>query len=247
MAHQLYRLLIVRDFTDGMPHLAELVDQPDFERIAVTGPEAALAAVTADKDIDLVLLVTGCCLRAPGSLMRRLRELTDASMMLAAECPDSGVCALEQGADEWVPHSVNPRELLLRLRNLAARAKMLRQRPRLQAEPIEFSGWRLDRERRELTSPDGESIHLTGVEAALLSTLAVNAGRPLDREWLQERICGRDLAPNSRTIDVTIAQLRRKLGDDSRRPRFIVTMHGKGYRFTAEPGDTRPDSEEARS
>lgn len=230
-----------------MPGLAALVDQPDFERIMVSGPEAALAAVTADKDIDLVLLVTGCCLRAPGSLMQRLKERTDAGMMLAAECPDSGVCALEQGADEWVPQSVNPRELLLRLRNLAARTKMLRQRTRPQMEEIQFSGWRLDRERRELTSPDGESVHLTGVEAALLSTLAVNAGRPLDRDWLLQRICGRDLAPNSRSIDVTIAQLRRKLGDDPRHPRFIVTMHGKGYRFTADPGDTSPGSEEARS
>ena len=92
----------------------------------------------------------------------------------------------------------------------------------------------MDAERRELNSPEGDVIRLTGAETALLATLAVNSGKPLEREWLLERISRRDLAPSSRSIDVTIAQLRRKLGDDPRSPRFILTMHGVGYRFAAE-------------
>jgi DNA-binding response OmpR family regulator len=212
------------------------LEQNNFELHLVNDAESALAALSADPSIDLVMLVSGCCLRVPGNLLGLLRARTEAGILLAAECPDSGACALEQGADDWVSIMVNPRELTARLRNLAGKMDLIRSRPRSDTEALYFSGWRLDCDRRELIRPDGAQIRLTGAEAALLFTLATNAGRSLDREWLLDRISNRRLAPTSRSIDVTIAQLRRKLGDDPRRPRFIVTMHGIGYRFTADPG-----------
>lgn len=236
MPQSLHRLLIIAEMSDAVPRLVAGLEQANFELHLVTGAEAALAALAAEPSIDLVMLVSGCCLRIAGGLLGLIRPRTDAGILLVAECPDSGACALEQGADDWVPMAVYPRELLARLRNLAGKMELIRGRSPSDSEAYHFAGWRLDCERRELTSPEGGQIRLTGAEAALLATLAANAGRPLDREWLLERISSRGLAPTSRSIDVTIAQLRRKLGDDPRRPRLIMTMHGVGYRFTVEPG-----------
>lgn len=233
-----HRLLIIGELSDAVPRLIVGLEQANFELHLVTDAESALAALSADNSIDLVMLVSGCCLRVPGGLLGLIRPRTEAGILLVAECPDSGACALEQGADDWAPLTVYPRELLARLRNLAAKMELIHGRSRSEGEAYHFAGWRLDCERRELITPEGGQIRLTGAEAALLATLAANAGRPLDREWLLERISNRGLAPTSRSIDVTIAQLRRKLGDDPRRPRFIMTMHGVGYRFTAEPGCT---------
>ncbi|HLN22521.1 MAG TPA: response regulator transcription factor, partial [Patescibacteria group bacterium] len=163
---------------------------------------------------------------------------TDAGVILLADCGGKldGVCGLEMGADDCVSVPFNPRELRARVRNLVAKTRALRQMgSSISANSlVRFGGWEFDLDRRQLLSPQGEPARLTGGEFALLAALIANPGRVLSREWLLEQISSKGLASTSRSVDVCIAQLRRKLADDPRCPALIITVHGVGYRFSAE-------------
>jgi DNA-binding response OmpR family regulator len=88
----------------------------------------------------------------------------------------------------------------------------------------------VDLSRRELTGPDGARDTLTEAEAAILSFLVENPGRAVSREELLGRLWGVfGSRSNSRTVDMHVARLRAKLGDDGAQPRHILTLRGKGY------------------
>jgi len=226
-----HRLMILGEHSDALPHFSAMLSKPDFDLLVVADIDAAVAALAGDDQIELVVLVSACCTLLPQSMLTFLRDRTDAGILLISDCADGGACALERGADDWVPTTVHSRELRARLHNLSDKVRAVRVGGGRDGKIIRFAGWQLDCGRRELTDPTGATTRLTGVESTLLAALVVNAGRPLAREWLLEHISSRDLGPASRSIDMAIAQLRRKLGDHPRQPRFIMTMHGVGYRF----------------
>jgi two-component system, OmpR family, KDP operon response regulator KdpE len=78
---------------------------------------------------------------------------------------------------------------------------------------------------------DGRDLHLTPLELSLLYLLAANAGRVLTRDEILDHLWGDDYAAESNVVDRQVRQLRAKLQDDWRRPRYIATVPGKGYRF----------------
>jgi DNA-binding response OmpR family regulator len=89
---------------------------------------------------------------------------------------------------------------------------------------------------------DGRDLHLTPLELSLLYLLAANAGRVLTRDEILDHLWGDDYAAESNVVDRQVRQLRAKLQDDWRRPRYIATVPGKGYRFvvTAKNQATAP-------
>ena len=135
------------------------------------------------------------------------------------------ISGLSAGADDYLVKPFDPRELLLRITTILRRAGA----PGGDIEPIQrsvrFGGFVFDIERQELRR-DGEPVHLTTAELSLLSLLARQPGRAIDRRDLadQGRISGSD-----RAVDTQIARLRRKLEADPRRPRYLLTMRGAGY------------------
>jgi DNA-binding response OmpR family regulator len=84
---------------------------------------------------------------------------------------------------------------------------------------------------------DGQDLHLTPLELSLLYLLAANAGRVLTRDEILDHLWGGDYAAESNVIDRQIRNLRAKLQDDWRRPRYIATVPGKGYRFVLIAAD----------
>src|SRR5918997_4069090 len=82
---------------------------------------------------------------------------------------------------------------------------------------------------------DGQDLHLTPLELSLLYLLATNAGRVLTRYEILDDLWGGDYAAESNVVDRQIRKLRAKLQDDWRRPRFIATVSGKGYKFVLSP------------
>jgi two-component system KDP operon response regulator KdpE len=84
---------------------------------------------------------------------------------------------------------------------------------------------------------DGRDLHLTPLELSLLYLLATNAGRVLTRDEILDLLWGDDYAAESNVVDRQIRQLRAKLQDDWRRPRYIATVPGKGYRFVLTAAD----------
>jgi two-component system OmpR family response regulator len=87
--------------------------------------------------------------------------------------------------------------------------------------------------RQHVVSIAGRPVALTPTEFRLLGTLVREAGQVLSREQLIEKVLGLDFEGFDRTIDVHILNLRRKLGDDPARPRYIKTVYGAGYKFEA--------------
>jgi two-component system phosphate regulon response regulator OmpR len=140
-------------------------------------------------------------------------------LLTAMAEPEDRVNGLEQGADDYLSKPFEPRELVLRIRNL------LQRRPATDvvSKDIRLGGCRFDVVRGELYR-GGDVVHLTAAEAGLLSTLAQKAGQAVSREELSISLSG-----NVRNVDVQMTRLRRKIERDQRFPRYLQTVRGTGY------------------
>ncbi|MCB1591676.1 MAG: response regulator transcription factor [Alphaproteobacteria bacterium] len=142
------------------------------------------------------------------------------------------IAGLETGADDYLPKPFEPRELVLRLNAILRRAPA----PSAQNADAGFSigRWIFRVNRAELEDAANEIApqRLTTVEVNLLRALCESAGNPLSRHELAER-CGMDDA-GERTFDVQVTRLRRKIEEDTKNPRSLVTVRGKGYMLHAE-------------
>jgi two-component system phosphate regulon response regulator OmpR len=127
----------------------------------------------------------------------------------------------EMGADDYLQKPFEPRELLLRINAILRRMP----KPPVAMPEIKLGAWRYDPQRDELRS-DQETLRLTDMEAGLMRILAAEPGVALSRETLAERSKG---AVGDRTIDVQVTRLRRKIEDDAKNPRYLVTVRGEGY------------------
>lgn len=142
-------------------------------------------------------------------------------LLTAMAEPEDRVNGLEQGADDYLAKPFEPRELVLRIRNL------LQRRPSADAtsREIRFGGCRFDLARNELFR-GAEAVHLTAAEAGLLASLAQRPGEPVSREELS---LSAQFSGNVRNVDVQMTRLRRKIERDPRFPRYLQTVRGTGY------------------
>lgn len=191
--------------------------------------------------IDLVVLD----LMLPGedglTLCRNLRAQSDIPVvMLTAMGEETDrIIGLEMGADDYLPKPFNPRELLARIKAVLRRSS--RRRPGEAERPeggkhrvVAFAGWRLDLDSRELTSPDGLRVELSGGEFELLAAFIEHPRRVLSRDQLLDLARGREAAPFDRAIDVQVSRLRRKIETDPKKPTLVKTVRNGGYMFTPE-------------
>ena len=137
------------------------------------------------------------------------------------------LAAFEQGVDDIMTVPFSPEELLARVLVITRRSygEVLPLKPVLKLGEIEIDI--LNRRVRAGTS----ELHLTGLEQSLLYLLAANAGRVVTRDEILDALWGVDYAAESNVVDRHVRNLRAKLQNDWRRPRFIATVPGKGYRF----------------
>ena len=140
-------------------------------------------------------------------------------LLTAMAEPEDRINGLEQGADDYLSKPFEPRELVLRIRNI------LQRRPNADTVPhnLRFGGCRFDVVRGELYR-GGDVVHLTAAEAGLLLILAQKAGQAVPREELSLSLSG-----NVRNVDVQMTRLRRKIERDPRFPRYLQTVRGTGY------------------
>jgi DNA-binding response OmpR family regulator len=145
-------------------------------------------------------------------------------MITARDSEMDTIIGLEVGADDYITKPFSPREVMARVQAVLRRAE---ERPRAAASRT-IDGHVIDAGRRDVTTPSGEVIRPTAREFDLLWYLADNAGLALSRSQILESVWGYDYFGETRTVDVHIRQLRRKL------PEFpIVTVWGVGYRVEA--------------
>jgi two-component system OmpR family response regulator len=187
--------------------------------------------------IDLVVLD----LMLPGedglTLCRKLRADSDLPViMLTARGDETDrIVGLEMGADDYVPKPFSPRELLARIKVVLRRARSLPRNLRPEeARVLRFAGWTLDTTTRNLLSPQGVVVALSGAEYRLLKVLLTHPNRVLNRDQLLDLTRGREAEPFDRSIDVQVSRLRQRLGDDPREPALIKTVRGEGYVLAAQ-------------
>ncbi len=190
----------------------------------------ALAAVDGDDALDVVRReqpdVVILDLNLPGldgmEVCRQLRTFSDAYViMLTARGEEvDRIVGLSIGADDYVVKPFSPRELV-------ARVRALLRRPRYPTTTT--PGLEVDVARRRV-AVDGRAVHLTPIEFALLATLTVHPGVVATRDDLLAEVWG-TACEDDHLIDVHVGKLRRKLGDDAARPRFVETVRGVGFRL----------------
>jgi DNA-binding response OmpR family regulator len=191
----------------------------------------ALALREAPDVVLLDLMLPG---RDGFSVLRALREdrLACAVVILSARGEEwDRVQGFEYGADDYVVKPFSLRELLLRLTAVAARAgggvpglQLQGGRTRVGDAVVDFAAYTVER--------GGARTGLSRKELDLLRFLLQNEGRTLDRAALLDAVWGSDEYPTTRTVDMHVLKLRRKLEADPERPRHILTVHGVGYRFS---------------
>ena len=160
-------------------------------------------------------------------------------ILTARDGMDDRLAGLDVGADDYLIKSVDPAELLLRVRNLLRRSvnpcfACAQKSPKSEENVIRFDGWIVDSKAYTLTSPDGRDITMTPGEFRVLGALLKSQGRVLSRDRLLDAITGHEDAPSDRMIDAYISRIRKKIEKDPRHPVYIKTVTGVGYRFSSE-------------
>jgi two-component system OmpR family response regulator len=176
------------------------------------------------------------------SLCRELRASSGIPVVFltAAGGETDRVVGLEMGADDYLAKPFSTRELLARIRAVLRRTTSGQaeapgpggQAPK-QTGAFSFLGWTLDTSRRQLHSPDGVLVELSGAEYELLILFLKNPNMVLNRDQLLDETRGRIAGPFDRTIDVQVGRLRRKIEIDPKNPEIIKTVRGGGYVLAA--------------
>ncbi len=169
-------------------------------------------------------------------VLRRLRAQSNVPVLMLTgrgEEPDR-IVGLELGADDYLPKTFSTRELLARLRAVIRRSRIAAARSEAKPERFAVGDLSIDPGGRHAHLRN-EPLTLTAVEFDLLTALAISAGRVKTREQLLLEVADRDFDVFDRSIDVHISSLRKKLGDDPKLPRFIVTVRSAGY-MMRKPG-----------
>lgn len=217
---------------DDEPRIAALVrdylEQAGFA-VLVAGDGRNALVLARSRRPDLVVLDLGL----PGldglDVARALRRDSDVPiLMLTARTEEADrVAGLELGADDYVTKPFSPREIVARVRAILRRTEIA---TTLADAPIRVLDVELDPARLRV-SIAGRPVDLTPTEFALLSTLARQPGRVFTRSQLLDVIHGVAFEAYERAIDGHVRNLRRKLEPDPAHPRYLLTVHGAGYRF----------------
>lgn len=195
--------------------------------VAADGPSAVEAVRTERPDVVVLDVML------PGfdgfEALRRIRTFSDVYVvMLTARAEEiDRIVGLSVGADDYLVKPFSPRELVARIRALLRRPRTTE---RASPDRLEVGDLVID-ERRRIVSLGGTPISLTTTEFNLLLTLAREPGIVFSRQKLLDRVWGVDYVGDEHVVDVHLANVRRKLGDDALEPRFIETVRGVGYRF----------------
>jgi DNA-binding response OmpR family regulator len=214
-------VLLVEDEENLASLVRAYLEQEGYRVIAaVTGAEA-LRAIEAEP-VRIVVLDLNLPDMDGLEVCRQIRARSSVPvvMLTARDEEKDRLAGLEIGADDYIGKPFSPKELVARMK-----AVLRRTEPHSEEELLVLGDIALRRSAREVTVA-GEQIELRPKEFDLLAHLVQNRGAVLSRDSLLEQVWGYDYAGGTRTVDVHVAQLRRKLG----RPELIRTIRGSGYK-----------------
>ncbi|MGZ5316851.1 MAG: response regulator [Actinomycetota bacterium] len=223
------RVLIVEDEPSLADSLRYNLDREGYDVTVATDGRAAIEAFRRERPsiviLDLMLPeISGL------DVCRTIRDESDVPiiMVTAKDSEADKVTGLELGADDYVTKPFSVRELVSRVRAHLRRAKM--RMPDVTEDVVAGGPVVLDVARHEVLVR-GESVPFPPKEFELLETLLRRKGRLLTREFLIEQIWGADYVGDTKTLDVHIKRIRRKIEADPHHPQHLITVRGLGYKF----------------
>jgi two-component system alkaline phosphatase synthesis response regulator PhoP len=225
------RILLVEDEPGLVVTISDLLASEGYQVDVSPDGETGLARASTG-DYDLVLLDVMLPKKTGFDVCRDLRQkgVDTAVLMLTAKTQVvDRVVGLKLGADDYLTKPFNPSELLARVEALLRRVQKDNLIP---VRSFQFNDVDVDFERAEVRK-SGNPINLAAKEMQLLRYLVDHRERVVTREEVLRKIWEYSSEVTSRTIDVHIAWLRQKLESDPQNPRYIQTIRGKGYRFSA--------------
>jgi two-component system, OmpR family, response regulator RegX3 len=223
-------ILLVEDEESIATPLSESLVREGFS-VEVTGTAAEAVELARRLEPDLVLLDLMLPDGSGLDVCRELRSTSATPIIIVTARGDEAdrVVGLELGADDYVVKPFSAREVAARIRAVLRRAEAPQPAP---AGTIAIGGVRLDQSRRTVML-DGEPLEVSRKEFDLLALLMQNAGVVVTREELIEKVWDTTWFGSTKTLDVHVSGLRKKLGDDSASPQYLHTVRGVGFRFAA--------------
>jgi PAS domain S-box-containing protein len=223
------RILVIDDEQQVLRYVQRTLEEAGFRAIVTQDPEEAIRIAESD-DPDMMLLD----MQLPGTdgfeLLRRVREFSGVPVIFLTARSESEVAAkaLRAGADDYVTKPFSPSELVVRI-EASLRRRVLSDQTEVR-EPYRLQALELDFNDRRVTG-DGAAVSLSATEYKLLLELANNAGRVLTHDQILHNVWGPEYSGENELVRSFIRNLRRKLGDDARNPRYILTEPQVGYRM----------------
>jgi DNA-binding response OmpR family regulator len=230
MAMERKKVLVVEDETSIVGPLTDALQREGFDTTTASTAADALE-IGRRGEHDLVLLDLMLPDGSGFDVCRELRRWSDVPIVMLTARGDEAdrIVGLEMGADDYVVKPFSAREVVARIRAVLRRTGATR----AEGEgPIEIGDVRIDPERREVLLA-GEPVELSRKEFELAWRLMRDAGAVVTREQLIEDVWDMNWFGSTKTLDVHVSSLRRKLGDDSSEPRYVHTVRGVGFRFAS--------------
>ena len=231
------RCLVVDDDPELLQSVCDYLRRFGHETIAAA-TAAQMRSCLSQGGVDVVILDVmlpdGDGLAICAALRQRPETANLPVIMLTAQGdPHSRVLGLELGADDYIAKPFEPRELVARIK------AVLRRRSAPGAERggdsvVEFAGWRFDRLKRQLLSPQQVVVPLSSAEYRLLSAFVERPRRVLTRDQLLDATRGQGVVVADRAIDLAVSRLRQKLSTAQDGEQLICTIRGEGYIFDAQ-------------
>ena len=223
-----HSVLVIEDETSIASFVAAYLRNAGYVVTTAASAQAALVQLAGEMPA-LVILDLNLPDGDGVELCRRIRKTSDVPiLMLTARDEDiDKIIGLEVGADDYMTKPFNPRELVARVKSILRRAAP--ERRRTESEELQHGDLNINSGKREVHVGD-EEIRLAPKEFDLLWELLDHRGIVLTRDQLLERVWGYTFAGDTRTVDVHVRQIRRKLGDASP----IVTVWGVGYKVASD-------------
>lgn len=224
MINKKSHILVVDDDTRLRSLLTRFLRESGFMASSAKGASEARDMM---KQYKFDLLIVDIMMPEESGLefLQKLRKEDSLPVILLTAMGESGdrINGLECGADDYLPKPFEPKELVLRIKNILKRTS---QNDDAANSKLSLGVCKYDLEKKELTDKQGNVIHITPVEQAMLSMLGQKSGQIFSRDKMAE-LLGAGQGP--RSIDVQVTRLRKKIEKDSKNPRYLQTVRGKGY------------------
>ncbi len=235
------KVLVVEDDTAIKTLLKYNLEQAGYQTTTSSDGQVGYE-LALNNEYDFILLDVMLPKLDGLEITKRLRQekvMTPILIITARDQELDKIIGLELGADDYLTKPFSPREVIARLKAISRRIKPKEVTPTPKSDTqtlFKYPDFTVDLERVKVTVKD-QAVALTPKEFELLAYFIKRPGRVLSREKLLNGVWGYDYVGQTRMIDMHVSHLREKLEPDPKKPKYIETLRGFGYRFNGEPDD----------